>query len=296
MNINQFPWEVYPALRDVIYEEYDANALVYPKITVSDGTDKYYEEETTEVGIGLFSETGDGEDYHEDTNFQGFYTRYNLAKFTSYFRVSEDLMEFERYNTMGRRSRDLGNKANVTEDTLVHLVYNNGFTTVLSDGQPLFSVNHPGYPGSGAKFANVLATQSALSYTSFNSVLTAIKRQTDERGTLIRMRPAKLVVAPENELTAREILKSTGRPDTADRADNELKKMAAGIELVVDPYLNSPSMWFVICDRFFVKAFTHGGLTTKTKEDPFNGDWMVFGRFYLAYGASSPWGVFAGSA
>ena len=296
MNINQFPWEVYPALRDVIYEEYAAPTLVYPSITVSDSTEKYYEEETTEVGIGLFTETADGEDYHEDQNFPGYYTRYNLAKFTSYFRVTEDLMEFEKYNTMGRRSRDLGNKANVTEDTMVHLIYNQGFTQNLGDGFPLFSLDHPGYPGSGAKYPNVLSVQASLSYTSFNSVLTAIKRQTDERGTLIRMRPRKLVVAPENELTAREILKSAGRPDTANRADNELKGMADGIDIVVDPYINSPSMWFIICDRFFVKAFTHGGLTTKTKEDPFNGDWMVFGKFYIAYGASSPWGVFAGSA
>ncbi len=296
MNINQFPWEVYPGLREVIYEEYDANSLVYPSVTVSQNTEKYYEEENTEVGIGLFSETGDGEDYHEDTNFNGYYTRYNLAKYTSYFRVTEDLMEFENYNTMGRRSRDMGNKANVSQDTLVHLVYNNGFTTNMSDGVPLFSTLHPGYPGSGQTFSNVLAVQASLSYTSFNSVLTAIKRQTDERGTLIRMRPRKLVVAPENELTAREILKSAGRPDTANRADNELKGMASGIEIVVDEYLNSPSMWFILCDRFFVKSFTRKGLVTRTKDDPYTGDWLVFGKFHISYGASHYLGTYAGSA
>ena len=35
MNINQFPWEVYPGLREVIYEEYDANSLIYPSATVT---------------------------------------------------------------------------------------------------------------------------------------------------------------------------------------------------------------------------------------------------------------------
>jgi hypothetical protein len=161
---------------------------------------------------------------------------------------------------------------------------------------PLFSTAHPGYPGSGTTFANVLATQSTLSYTAFQSVITAIKTQTDERGVLIQLMPRKLVVHPTYELVAREILKSSDRPDTASRASNEMKNIAPGMELVVYPFLNSTTMWFVLCDVYHVYCYEHGGLKTRPERDPFNGDHMVFGKFYLSSGASHFLGTYAGSA
>ena len=296
LNVSSFSREVYPALRKVIFDEFDTYDLQFKKITNNRPTDRWYEEFTTEAGLGLFEQTGDGEDYIPDQMFDGFYTKVQLFKFTKMFRVSEDLMRFGKYVTMGNRARNLGRVGNTTMDILGHVPYNQGFTQVLSDGQPLFSTAHPGFPGNSLSLSNVLTTQASLSYTSFNAALTQIRLQTDYRGNIIRLRPRKLVVHPAYELTAREILKSAGRPDTANRADNELKGMASGIELVVDEFISSPTMWFVLCDKFEVYAFQHGGLQTDTTVNPFNKDNLVFGRFYMSTGAPDWLGTFAGSA
>lgn len=295
MNINQFPYEVYPALREIIFEQQKVYTPQYPKIMNVLDSERYYEEEATEIGAGLYVETADGEDYHEDTNYPGYYTKYQNKKYTNYLRISEDMVKFEMYTAMGKRSRDFSNKGRVTRDILAHLIYNNGFTTNLSDGVPLFSLNHPGSPSLNASLPNVLTTQANLSYVALNSVLTNLAMQTDARGVLVNMTPRKLVCHPSNRLTALECLRSYGRPDTANRADNELKKMAEGIELIIDPYLNSPSMWFIICDEYNVKAFEPGGFTLRTRQDPFSWDYLIFGSFYMSVGCSDFLGVYAGS-
>ncbi len=294
--IAQFSRDVYPALSKMIFEEYKRYMPQYPRVFNVKPTSRWYEEHQTEVGYGLFTETGDSENYAQDEMQPGYYTKFQLAKYTKYFRVSEDLREFGKYVTMGQRATSLGTKGRITREVLCANVYNTAFTANQADGVPLFSASHPGYPGSGTTFSNVLATQATLSYTSFQSVITAIKTQTDERGVLIQLIPRKLVVHPTYELTAREILKSSDRPDTASRASNEMKKIAPNMELVVYPFLNSTTTWFVLCDTYHVYAYEHGGLRTRTAEDPFNGDAMVFGSFYLSSGASHFIGAYAGSA
>jgi len=294
-NTVSFSRDVYPALSKVIFAEQKRVGTVYDKIMNVLPTNRWYEEHNTEVGYGLFSVTGDGESYHQDEMYQGYYTKIQLFKYTKYFRVTEDLMRFGKYVTMGDRARDMGDKARITKETTAALVYNQGGTTNLADGVPLFSTSHPGYPGSGATFANILSTQAALSYTSYQSVITALRTQVDERGTLIQQIPRKLVVHPASELVAREILKSAGRPDTANRADNQLKDMTPGVELIVNPFLTSTTMWFVICDVYYVYAYEHGGLRVRHEHDPFNNDEMVFGSYYLSTGASHYLGLYAGS-
>ena len=296
MNIAEFQRNVYPALSKMIFEEYKRYPPQYPRVFNVKPTNRWYEEHQTEAGYGLFTETGDQENYAQDDMKPGYYTKFQLAKYTKYFRVSEDLLEFDRYITAGNRATSLGNKGRSTREVLAAQVYNNSFVTNQADGVPLFSASHPGYPGSGQLFSNVLATQATLSYTSFQSAITAIKTITDERGVLIQLMPRKLVVHPTYELVAREILKSTDRPDTASRASNEMKNIAPGMELVVYPFLNSTTMWFILCDVFHVYAYEHGGLRTRTAEDPFNADKMVFGSFYLSTGTSHYLGAYAGSA
>lgn len=294
-NISSFAEDVYPALTKMIFDEMDRYPEMYPKIFNVESTDRWYDEQFSEVGYGLFAETGDQETYNQDDMYPGYYTRFRQVKYTKYFRVSEDLINFERYIEMGRRAKDLGQKAAVTRETIAASVYNNAFVTNLFDGVPLFSTNHPGYPGSGQTFANTLSVNTSLSFTAYQAVLAALKTTTDERGILIMQIPRTLVVHPQNEVVAREILNSAGRPDTANRADNEINKVFGGIDLFVYPFLTSPTMWYVVCDTFYVFSYEFEKLKVRPEVDPFNGDNMVFGRFYQAVGASHYLGLYAGS-
>ena len=295
-NISNFMRDVYPALEMSIFEKHKQYPPVYPNVTNVKPTTRWYEETQTKVGLGLYAQTAEQQNYAKDEIKPGFYTRTQLLKFTKMFSVSEDLIKFGKYEGLPEYTQDRGRKAGITMDVFANAIYNNGFTALQSDGVPLFSLSHPGYVGSGTTFGNVLAVQASLSYVSLNAVLSSMSTQVDENGTLIYIRPRKLVYHPSNELIASEILKSTTRPDTANRADNVLRGMLGGIEPVPNPYLLSPSMWFVLADMHFVNCYTYKGLEIRPERDPYNGDHLVFGSFYMSTGVGSPMGVFAGSA
>ncbi len=57
------------------------------------------------------------------------------------------------------------------------------------------------------------------------------------------------MVAPANRFQGAELLKSTDRPDTANRATNSLKSAEDGLlELFVWRYLTNPVSWFLVAE------------------------------------------------
>jgi len=60
------------------------------------------------------------------------------------------------------------------------------------------------------------------------------------------LKPTRLVVPPDEEYNAKEILQSAGRPDTANRADNVIK--GALTEFVYD-YLTDTNNFYILADK-----------------------------------------------
>lgn len=97
------------------------------------------------------------------------------------------------------------------------------------DGQPLCSTAH--VLMNNDTVSNLATTASDPSYTTLNAVLTAVARTLNEDGKPYPIfRVNRLFVPPEAELAAYEAIQSSGRPDTANRADNVLaSRLNAGL-------------------------------------------------------------------
>jgi len=94
------------------------------------------------------------------------------------------------------------------------------------DGLPPISTAHTLQGGGTA--SNKFASNSSVSYTTLNEVLSAVTRTVDEAGNYHNLyRVNELWVPVEEELNAYEALKSTTRPDTTNRADNVITNRSA---------------------------------------------------------------------
>ena len=113
---------------------------------------------------------------------------------------------------------------------------------LLWDNQYFYDTAHPGKTAAGAAttFSNDLGY--ALTRANLQTTITTMKRYRLQNGQLANVTPTDLVVPPELEYTAREILNSTMTPEDANTATNP---MFGGLKLQVFPNLADTTEWYV---------------------------------------------------
>ncbi len=127
-------------------------------------------------------------------------------------------------------------------------VFNNGFSASFPgpDGFSLFNANHPQIKSGGVQTNTRAASQ--LSPTSLMLALTQFRKQKDYSGRRIRVPADRLIVPPDLEFTAAEILGGTMRSDTTNNTINALRNrqgMPDFRRMVVWDYLTDPLAWFI---------------------------------------------------
>lgn len=122
------------------------------------------------------------------------------------------------------------------------------------DGKPPISTAHE-LLGSTANPSNKLAVATSVTYTALNDMVTKIARTVNEEGKYHNIyKLNQLYIPVEEELNALEALKSAGRPDTVQRADNVLdSRMHFGLS-----QSGIVTLMYMTADRWFgVDATRH---------------------------------------
>ncbi len=116
----------------------------------------------------------------------------------------------------------------------------------MADGKAIFHTDH----------GNLLTgTSSALSETSLAAAKTAMSKQKDIAGQIIRMLPRFLVVAPENEMLAKKLITATTPAKTED-----VNVFAGAFDVIVEPRLTDPAAWYLMADPYTVDSLYYAYL------------------------------------
>ena len=140
--------------------------------------------------------------------------------------VNDDLGAFEQSATM------FGQGAALTESRIFArlLEMNSGVGPAMSDGVTLFHADH----------GNLAATGAALSITSLSAARTAMRRQKGMSGEAIRVDPAMLIVPPELETVAEQLVAEISAASTDDVNPFQRK-----LTVLADAHLTDPAAWYV---------------------------------------------------
>lgn len=166
--------------------------------------------------------------------------------------VERAALEDERYGQIKLRVQGLSREARRHQDELAFTVLQNGFTGLCHDGQAFFDNDH--LEGDSGAQSNI--GSSALSGTALQAAITAMMKFKDDRGHVMGVIPDVLVVPPDLQWTALELLNSTYYPELVSQtsgtggtqryADNVLK---GRLDLIVSPYLTDTNNWFLLCTK-----------------------------------------------
>lgn len=146
--------------------------------------------------------------------------------------VERTALEDEQYGQIMPRAQSMGEAAAQYIDELVGTALMNGFSTDCYDSQYFFDNDHS-EKSSGTQ--SNLGT-SALSGAAVTAGIAEMRQFKDDQGRYLNISPDTMIVHPDEEGTAMEIIMSDRDPDNANNPVNVNK---GRFKLVVTPFLTS---------------------------------------------------------
>jgi hypothetical protein len=232
-----------PGLREIFETQRTALAAMskIPMLFNVTGSSKAQEHD---LGMGGMSDWPEYEGAIEyDDQEQLWKVTYTHTEFAKGFKVERRLVDDDLYNVINRRPRALAISAERTREKDAASVFNNAFDSNFTGGDAVeLCGSHPYSPSNASTQSN--AGTSAFSYASIVSTKQAMRAFEDDRGELVSVMPDTILVPPELEDEAVEILDAEAKPGTADNDANYVSKQ--GFQLVVWDYLTDANNWFMI--------------------------------------------------
>jgi len=234
-------------LREVFFNQYKEPAPIYSQIFDVQSSKKYQEVLMSVSGLGMLAPKAESEPITYEDITEGYNKTFTHSAFAKGIRISRELMDDELYGTMKNMAKALAQAGKRRVEYDHAYVFNNATGTGYTggDGLALLSTSHTLAGVPGTTWSNYSASTD-LSITSLQTAFTAMRRMKDDKGQLIMLTPATLLIPPELEMTAYEILESNGKPYTA---DNEVNFFKGKLNVVVWPYITDTNCWFVLCNK-----------------------------------------------
>lgn len=151
--------------------------------------------------------------------------------------VDRNAIEDDQLGIIRPRVMSLAVAAKTHPDELVFSLLAQGFSRTCFDGQYFFDTDHPLADGSTQSNKITLA----LDATGLKTALATLRRLKGWTGRPLNLKATHLVVPPELEWTARELLQAER---DASGATNILRGAIPNI--IVSPYLADTNNWFVL--------------------------------------------------
>jgi phage major head subunit gpT-like protein len=225
------------------------------KLVTVKKSEKKSEEDAIRSGLGRPVEKVEGTGINYDVQIGGAKQTWVHKVYALGIRITEEAIEDNLYELKGGSEgelkeifHDLGEAMAENLESNIAKFFNYGTATTYHttrNGKALFATDHPRLDGS--TYQNY-ATNADLTYLTFWSCLASAENQYNHRQYRIAKKVKTLWVPPQYERAAREILYSTDRPDSANRAISALKQSGRKIELNVWPHLTDTDAFYLQLD------------------------------------------------
>ncbi|KKK61048.1 hypothetical protein LCGC14_3018220, partial [marine sediment metagenome] len=219
---------------------------LYDKITSSrKATETIFEW----AGLGDFQEKPEGQPLTSSDPISGSPIKFtHIRRGLTYF-ITQEMLDHDLFSEIRTLEQDLQISGNDDLEVRGHLILNSGFGTTNSgsflaagyDSLALFSTAHTRIDG-GATQRNRPSSDANLSWTSLADGRQQFQLWRDNRGKRIISIPQLLIVNPQDELTAMELMKSQLKPGTP---NNEINAIMGDFDILVTPFLTDTNAWYL---------------------------------------------------
>lgn len=261
MNTGAFSEELWPGILGHFGDAYQDYEPIWNKIVDVHQSDKAFEkfQGITNYGLAGVKDQGAGVPYRD--KYQGFPREIINVTYGIGSSITYEMMRYEQYDKFKAIPQQLAQSVRRTEETVVHGVLNNGFSTATNpantaDGKSLFNSAHVLVATTGTTLKNTPSTASDLSQTSIEQMYIDVSRFVDDQNLPIVVKPQRLIVPVESQHLARKILETKYEVDSGNNTINPIATARMPLDLVVSPWLTDTDAWFVKTDEADGIVFT----------------------------------------
>jgi hypothetical protein len=262
-----------PALEEVVTDTMEEFPMEHEKLFNVRTMDRAIVQHTQVTGIPAVGQVLEGSEYPQDQMVQGYDKTFRAFKYGVLVPITEELLDDNMFDEAFDRAEHLGRAMREAERISAAKILNDAFSVAGPDGVALCHVSHPlPYPGAGTT-ANRLAVDADLSLASLEDMITVMRKTKDGSGKKVLVRPRMLVVPPELEFLAHELLESESKPQASTAGSltevNAVNAQRAryGLEPVVMDYLTDDDAWFLFAGKGSHKLFWYWRKQPQTSSD-----------------------------
>jgi len=215
-------------------------------------------------GPGYYQERAEEQDVNSATARSANQKTSNVLNFANSIDISKNFFDDDQHSFVSKMIQDFARVARVTRDRNAFQVWNDSFTTQLSnDGVSLFNNTHVTIGGQNVDNLETGALSEANLNISFNSLINQITQD----GTLGGHEPACLLVPTALFKSAMEITKSELRQGTANNDLNYYSQLYPGLQVKYSPFLSaaqggSDTAWFLLSRNHSLMRWVRQGIQT----------------------------------
>lgn len=243
-NKSQFGDLLEPGFRKIFDDAFKETERVFTSIFHVNTSTKQDERDSAVSGFGLLVPKPAGQPIQYEDPVQMYDVLYTHVTYAKGFKIEKELYDDDQYNIMNRKPDQLGRAARRTEETQAANVFNNAFSTTQlgGDGKPLISTVHPRSDG-GASQSNASAVGLPFSETNYETAKLAMRKQLDDKGMKIDVKPSMVLVPIDLEKAANIVFKSQMRSNTA---DNDMNPYLNEVKVIPWIYLTNATAYFLL--------------------------------------------------
>jgi len=286
--------ELEPGLNALFGLEYDRYENQDKEIFDTESSDRAFEEEVMLGGFANASVKPEGQGIVYEDAQETYTARYTMETIALAFALTEEAVEDNLYDKISTRytkalARSMANTKQVKASNILNRGFNSSY--LGGDGKELLATDHPTLSGDQK---NELTTAADLNETSLEQALIDIADMKDERGLKIALRGMKLIIPVNLQFNVERLLKSPGRPATADNDINAVKSMGMIPQgYVVNNFLTDTDAWFIKTDApNGMKHFVRAPIRTAMEGDFDTGNVRYKARERYSFGWSDWRGIF----
>ena len=231
-----------PSFKEIMDLDW-AIPMEYTQVLKTMNTDRESTKFSAIAGIGAAQQNLEGDTINSSLIRQGFDVTATQIGYAAGVELHDDLVKFDLYGNAKDAFRHVSRSMRVATETNAAKLFNEAFATSRTggDGAALLSSAHLREDG-GPNENNILGTASDLDITAYRDAWIDFMDMRDGNGDRINLAPTKLITPnATNSFIAKEILKSTDRPDTTNRATNIHQ---GEVQHVIWSYLTDADSWY----------------------------------------------------